>query len=154
MTIKEQWPSESIDYLSTLIDLSQLSSLGLIVNIEHSFTPDAINNINCLLRRAYNIRSLTLAGTFCGKSFNGNVKKLCSIIPHHVKHLDIHGMKSNDIKIVLTRLKHLSSVTFEFFVDMPISLTEIIEWLSKRRDFTYLVDDSSLSIWLGNNIKL
>jgi hypothetical protein len=154
LTINGQCSSNSIDYLSTLIDPSQLTSLGLFINIEHGFVSDAINNIDSLLQRACNVRSLTLANTICGDSFNRIVGNLCSIIPHHVKHLDIYDMDLNDIKIILTRLKHLSSVTFAFFFQMPFSPIEIIGWLSQRRDFTYLVDNSSLSIWLGKNINL
>jgi hypothetical protein len=107
-----------------------------------------MNNIGCLLQQAYNVHSLTLANSFCGNGLNGIIENLCSIIPDHVKHLDIYDIDLDDIKIVLERLKHLSSIAFVFFFDMPFSPTEIIGWLSQRIHFTYLVDNSSLSIWL------
>ncbi len=154
LTINGEWPSVSIEYLSTFIDLSQLTSLGLYINIDHCSVSNAISNIGHLLQQAYNVRSLILANSLYGSSFNGIGDNICSIIPHHIKHLDIYDMDLDNIKILLTRLKHLSSVTFVFFFDMPFSPTEIIGWLSQRIDFTYLVDNSSLSIWLGNNINL
>jgi hypothetical protein len=151
LTINGKLPFESIEYLSTLIDLSQLTLLGLYINIDHCSVSNTMNDISRLLEQAYNVRSLILANTFFVDGFNGIVDNLCSIIPHHIKHLDIYDMDLNNIKIVLTRLKHLSSVTFAFFFNMPFSPTEVIGWLSQRMDFTYLVDNSSLSIWLGNN---
>ena len=153
MTINGEWPSNSIEFLSTLIDLSHLTALGLYINFDHCSISNTINNIDYLLQQTYNVRSLTLANSFCGSNLNGIVENLCSIIPHHVKHLDIYDMDLDDIKIVLDRLKHLSSVTFVFLFDMPFSPNEIIGWLSQRIDFTYLVDNCSLSIWLGNNIN-
>ncbi len=153
MTISGKWSFNSIEYLSTLIDLSHLTTLGLYVDFDYCSMSNIVNNIGCLLKQTYNVRSLTLSNSFCGGNLNMMVEDLCSIIPHYIKHLDIYDMDLNDIKILLTQLKHLSSITFVFFFDMPFSPTEIIEWLSQRMNFTYLVDNCSLSLWLGNNIN-
>jgi hypothetical protein len=153
LTINREWSSDSIECLSTLIDLSHLTTLGLYVDFDHISVSNTINNIGYLFEQACNVRSLTLSNSFCSGNLNMKIEDLCSIIPHHVKHLDIYDMDLDDIKILLTRLKHLSSITFVFLFDMPFSPTEVIGWLSQRIDFTYLVDNCSLSIWLGNNIN-
>jgi hypothetical protein len=128
--------------------------LGLYVDFDHCLVLNTVTNIGYLLKRTYNVRSITLSNLICRRSLNGIVEKFCSIIPHHVKHLDLYDVDLDDIKILLERLKHLSSATFVFLIEMPFSPTEIIRWLSQRMDFTYLVDNSSLSVWLGNNCNV
>jgi hypothetical protein len=153
LTISGKWSVDSIEFLSTLIDLSHLTTLGLYVDFDYCSMSNIINNIRYLLQQTYNVRSLTLSNSFYGGNLNMVVGDLCHIIPHHIKHLDVYDMDINDIKILLTRLKYLSSITFVFFFDMPFSPNEIIKWLSERTDFTYLVDNSSLSLWLGKDIN-
>lgn len=154
LTISGKWCFNSIEFLSTLIDLSCLTTLGLYVDFDSSTVSNFINNIGYLLQQTYNVRSLTLSNSFYGGHLNMKVEDLCSIIPPYIKHLDIYDMDLHDIKLLLTRLKYLSSVTFVFFFDMPFSPNEIIEWLSDKMSFTYLVDNCSLSLWLGNHIDV
>jgi hypothetical protein len=71
------------------------------------------------------------------------MENFCSIIPHHIKHLKI------DIKIILDRLEHLTSVTFRILNRKKHWQTEMIEWLSKRRDSTYCIEYDILHAWLG-----
>ncbi|CAF4093308.1 unnamed protein product [Rotaria sp. Silwood2] len=154
LTVNGEWPVGSIEYLSTLIDLTNLTTSGLYVNFGHYSVSNTINNIGCLLKQTYNVRSLTLSNSVYRSNLNGTVESFCSIIPHHVKYLEIYDMDLDDIKILLQQVKHLSSVTFVFLFDMPFSPNEIIGWLSQRIDFTYLLDNCFLSIWLGNNINV
>ena len=154
MTNNGEWSSDSNEFLSTLIDLSHLTTLELYVDFDHCLLSNTIKNIGYILEKTHNVRSLTLSNSCCRSNLNGIVEDFCSIIPHHVKHLDIYDIDLNDIKILLERLQHLSSVSFLFPFDMPFSPTEIVGWLSQRRDFTYLVDKSSMSIWLGQNINV
>ncbi len=141
----------SNEFLSTLFDLSHLTTLELYVDFDHCSLSNTIKNIGYLLKKTYNVHSLTLSNSFCRSNLNRIVENFCSIIPHHVKHLDIYDIDLDNTKILLERLQHLSSVSFVFFLDMPFSPTEIIGWLSQRRDFTYLIDKNCLSIWLGHN---
>ncbi len=128
--------------------------MGLYVDFDHCLVLNIVKNIGYLLEQAYNVRSVTLSNSICRSSLNGIVENFCSIIPHHVKHLDLYDVDLDDIKTLLERLKHLSSVTFVYLFEMPFSPTEIIGWLSQRMDFTYLVDNVSLSIWLRNDSNI
>lgn len=72
-----------------------------------------------------------------------------------VRYLQIHVTNIEDIKIILERFDHLSSVTFKFLTDSLVCIAEIIEWLlTKGKDFTYQSTKFSLSLWLGKNIKV
>ncbi|CAF0748325.1 unnamed protein product [Adineta steineri] len=146
LIIDEEWPFESNEFLLNLIDLSHLTTLELSVDFTHSSISDTIDNIGYLLKQTNNVHTLILSSH---DSTTSIIERICSIIPHYVRHLDLFDIDLDDIKILLERLKHLFSVSFTFSIEMPFSPTEIIEWLSKIRNFTYLDDKRSLSLWLG-----
>jgi hypothetical protein len=79
------------------------------------------------------------------------MENFCSILPRHIKHSKINIKIINDMKVILDRLEHLASVTFRILNrKKPWEWqTEIIEWLSKRRDSTYCIEYDILHAWLG-----
>jgi len=79
---------------------------------------------------------------------------LSSRLPEHIKHLNISGMTLTDMKQILINAKHVSSIAFELSYDLSFNAMKIVRWLEQRRYFTYLLERSSLSLWLGNMIDI
>jgi hypothetical protein len=102
-----------------------------------------------LLEQTYNLRSLVIITNWLDETYASNMENFCSMIPHHIKHLEIDIGIIGDMKIILLRLEHLLSVKFRFVNQKIHWQTKIIRWLSERRDSTYYKDLSSLHIWLG-----
>ena len=83
-----------------------------------------------------------------------NTEIICSIVPYHVKHLQMKINRISDMKMILERLEHLSSVAFHFPICSPNNSTKIIKWLKQRRmTFTFWCNSFCIHLWLDNNIS-
>ncbi|CAF1259680.1 unnamed protein product [Rotaria sordida] len=74
LTINGEWPADSMEFLSNLIDLTNLITLGLYVDFDHCSVSNTINNIGYLLKQTYNVRSLTLSNSHYRSNLNGIVE--------------------------------------------------------------------------------
>ena len=84
--------------------------------------------------------------------FNINVEKVCSIMPPHVKLLDMTVKSVDEMITILTRLNNFYNAMFRFKEYFLGNHQWAISWLTnKKTDFTYYYADnySYLSIWLG-----
>lgn len=124
---------DSFRYLSSLIDFSHLVAIKLnIISKTRTFERNNhVDNSKC----------------------NINIENICSMIPRHVKQLDVKVKNVDEMIKILTRLNHLCIIKFRFakhFVGRP---QEITVWLqNKKIDFTYHYEYSYLSIWLGKTM--
>jgi hypothetical protein len=99
-----------------------------------------------LLEQTSNIQSLIIP------TRNTVLQSICSIVSSRVQHLQIPVNDVEDMKIILERFNHLSSVTFKFVADSSTFISEIIAWLvTKDRDFTYQSTQFSLHLWFGKS---
>jgi hypothetical protein len=100
-----------------------------------------------LMKQACNVRSLEIFNRWHGISSFMNIEKFCSMMPAHIRHLDIDIANINDMKVILERLEQLSSVKFKFSFEKSIFIKEIIEWLSQNRsNSSHLKDIHCLSL--------
>jgi hypothetical protein len=134
--------------LSSLTDLSTITDLELSIDF---ILGDVINTtlgIIALLEKTTKIQSLIIPNRTV------SLQTICSIVSHRIQHLQIPVNSTEDMKLILNRFDHLSSVAFRFLADSLVPITEIIEWLTmKGRDFTYQSTQCSLNLWLGKNTK-
>ncbi|CAF1282231.1 unnamed protein product [Rotaria sordida] len=143
------WTIDCVHLISTLIDLSQIKKLELVDKFPQDSSQIMTTNVLKILEQACHVRSLIIIIPWLVKTDTKIINQLCSMIPSHIKHLEIDVGSMNHIKIILQRLDHLSSVVFRYFNDKPTWQTTIIEWLSDRRDLTYCKESYELYIWLG-----
>jgi len=142
------WPRNSLELLSSLIDLSTITELELRIDFTLGDISKTTVGIVTFLEKTTNVRSLIIP------SRTVSIKTICSIVSHRVQHLQISVNSVEDMKMILKRFDHLSSVTFIFSASSLVPIAEIIEWLIRNdRDFTYQSTQCSLSLWLGKNAK-
>ncbi|CAF1271955.1 unnamed protein product [Rotaria sordida] len=150
LIISDDWSLDSFQFVSTLIDLSHLVKIILIISSRGDFLQEMILNFFDLMKQARNVCSLEIFNRWHGISYFMNIENFCSIIPQHIKHLDIDIVNINDMKVILERLEQLSSVKFKFSFEKWIFAKEILEWISqKRNNSTHLKEMHYLSLWIG-----
>jgi hypothetical protein len=145
------WPKNSLELLSTILDLSRIVKLSLSVNFIPENTPSAVSNIIALLNQASNLRSLVLLDYWAPDNLMARMKAICSMITPNIKHLQIRVKNLDDIKYILERLEHLTSVTFEYAQILTINRQEFIQSLAYLKRYTSLWESQqALHVWLGN----
>ena len=103
-----------------------------------------------LLQRTNNLRSLEIFFEHRFVTDSSLIESICSIVPDHVKHLDIEIKFLNHIDLVLERLQYLSSATFRRLPPTFLLTEKLTEWCTQlKRDITCRPDHGSLHIWLG-----
>ncbi|CAF2651238.1 unnamed protein product [Rotaria sp. Silwood2] len=114
LLISDDWSLDSFQFVSTLIDLSHLVKIILIISSHGDFLQEMIVNFFDLTKQACNVCSLEIFNRWYGISYFINIENFCSIMPQHIKHLDIDIVNINDMKVILERLEQLSSVKIKF----------------------------------------
>jgi hypothetical protein len=133
---------ESFRYLLSLIDFSHLVAVKL----------DIISNTRTSVRD-FGRQPSRRNNHVDNNEYNFNIENICSIIPRHVKQLDVTVKNVDEMITVLTQLKHLHTVVFRLAIDFPGRPQEILAWLqNKAIDYTYHYEYRYLSIWLGKTM--
>jgi hypothetical protein len=152
LRVDGEWPIDSLHFISILVDLLNLQTLSFQSDFDQSTVSNTVENLATLVYRASNICSLILLPLATDGQYNTTMAILCSIVSFHVKHLTLKIQKLDDMKIVVERLQHLSSVSFNLPSDRKINSNEMIDWLiNNGRDLTHLENEYSLHFWFGNN---
>jgi hypothetical protein len=141
---------DSFDHLKRLVDLSQVVKLRISFSDCDASIPRTQEILSNLFKETTHMRSLELSfepGFVIDALLMDNI---CSLIPDHVKHLDIEGKTLTNIYLILDRLQHLSSITLR---RLPLSFLPFIteRYTQWRRDGTYRYHQETLHIWLDRS---
>ena len=142
-----EWPKNSLRFLSTILDLSHIIKLSLSVNFIPEYMLNIISNLNILLNQASNLRSLLLFDYWTPDNCMTRMKTICSMITSNIKHLQIRVKDFDDIKYILERLEHLTSVTFEYAQILTINRQEFIQSLAYLNRYSSLWDSQQLYMY-------
>jgi hypothetical protein len=112
---------------------------------------NTISSITLLLNQTSNLRSLLLFDYWAPENCIQRLETICSIIPSNIKHLQIRVKDIDDIKYILERLEHLTSVKFEYAQILTINHQEFIQSLAYLNRYLSIWDSQhALYVWLGN----
>jgi hypothetical protein len=110
-----------------------------------------ISNLTLLFNQASNLRSLLLLDHWTPDNCVKRMKTICSIISPNIKHLQIRVKDLDDIKYILERLEHLTSITFEYAQMLTINHQEFIQSLAYLNRYSSVWDSQlALHVWFGN----
>ncbi|CAF4669550.1 unnamed protein product [Rotaria socialis] len=141
-----EWPDGSSEYLSAFIDLSCIVELSVSVDFDPNDISNTLTNITNLLKETSNLQSLTI------DSSSTNAENICLLVPNHIKHLQVAIQSIDEMKLIVERLKQLSSITFNMLLDINSFLPDFLTWLmEKRNQSTYRNDTGYFSIWFNKN---
>jgi len=147
LEMSNQWSIVSSQFFSTLFNLSHLLKISLNIYFDKDSTWYIMNAIINLLDEAPNLH------TFHNHNKSVNAEMICSIVPRHVKYLQVNINWINDMKIIVEQLDHLSSITFQFSTYSPNRSKKFVKWLMQRKtSFTFWANSLCLHIWLDTNL--
>ncbi len=151
LTINNNFSNDSIDYLSTLIDLRKLDTLSLTLDLFLESFMNILSNFNNLLSRTCNVKSINLRfANVALRKFIEYIETVCPVLPCQVKHLTIDMDHKISIQTILDRFENFSSVTFRSTIKLSIEFDNIIEeFKQKERDFVYRKNLNYVSFWFG-----
>ncbi|CAF4132523.1 unnamed protein product [Rotaria magnacalcarata] len=140
------WPIDSFDLLSTLIDFSKLTEIWLFLSRHHYF--DSFT-MELLLNLARNVRTI-------GISYDDDSTQITEdmrlVLCRQIEQLKVKTMDFGSMKLTLESMKNMSSVTFVSHRGSTISWTDMIKWLNQTgRAFSQSNDCRSLQVWLDQN---
>ncbi|CAF3108676.1 unnamed protein product [Rotaria sp. Silwood2] len=143
-------PHDWIEFISNLIDLTTVVEVKISSTLIRKSDLYMLNDIANLLKKTCCISSVDICSGFFSRKSSLTATEICSLLPTHVKQLAVSVKNVNEIKSVLERFQHLSSVKFYF--DYTPYWNEVTKWLDdKRKGSSYQADSFSIYIWLGNN---
>jgi hypothetical protein len=138
-------------FISTLIDLTRVVQIKLPSKLIYEAEPVMLAEITGLLKQTCNLSSLDLFMSYRYVTSKLSAEDICLITPSHVRHLSAPIKSFNEIKNVLERLEHLSSVKFDFQDNSP--QYGFIKWLKERRKgSSYIIDSRFMCVWLGKKL--
>jgi len=149
LCVKDDWPQNSIEYLSIIIDLSHLTKLSLNSEFDVNSVRNAATIITKLIERTHHFQSLVISYPLSYLLCEYNMEWIYTKISNKVKHLELDLYNVNHMKICLSQLHHLSSVTF-----MLISITYdvFIRCLKEnKKNYVLRKNGLSISLWFDRN---
>lgn len=136
------WPDRASECLSTFINLSSITDLFINFDFDSTSTLNDLTSIKDLFTHTTNLNSLII------DTRSINAQDICSLIPDHVKHLQVSVRKIDDMKLIVEKLDHLLSIAFEIGYETHLSVPDFVIWLAEQRNkSTYTKDTGFLSIW-------
>ena len=148
--VNEIWPMQSINYLLSLINLSKLNSFILIAAENSRLSPQLIKNICLLVNSALNIRTLSLTSGQSPLSSKITLEQIFSMVPLHIKHLQVMVKDFDEVRTIIDKLQQLSSITFQIVRVMARSFSENRPIITQiRQGSTCEKLDPCLQMWLG-----
>ncbi|CAF1063116.1 unnamed protein product [Adineta steineri] len=149
INLADDWPFIPLISLSVLIDLSHLVEIEFNSCFPITSDTNALSDIINLIQQAHNLSSLLIYSHFA-YGFGLCTEDICCLISRQIKHLQIPVDDLNDIKIVLERCNHLSSIQFD--IRQRKFSKEIVQWIVDNTiDSTYRTDANFVKVWLGKN---
>ncbi|CAF4670363.1 unnamed protein product [Rotaria sp. Silwood1] len=147
--VDQEWTIECVEFLSKIIDLSRLDKITFNPDLNHQSIHNTLNNIHILMGLAYNLNTLAIH-PYSSYDDIINMEDICSIIPYHVKYLEVTINDINSMKVILDHHEHLWSLTLLASSDRSMPWSDFIEELIyRKKDFVYWESYYSLHIWFG-----
>ena len=152
-------PSYSPESFPSVLDLGQVTTLSLHLEVLTSFASSNLRCIIDLLKRTNNIQSLAVHTESFIQRDPSSVKEIYSIIIRHVdwsklRHLEIPICNLNHVQMMLSnRFRNLYSVRFCFNTDLLTS-EEITAFVKTSiSDCSIWADFTSVFIWIGERME-
>ncbi|CAF1197551.1 unnamed protein product [Adineta ricciae] len=136
--------------LANLLNLSHITQLALNINYDFSSDVNTTTNLKNIVQHISNIHTLEISNNLSTIYSNITIEDICLLIPSTIEHLKITVKNITDMKTIIDRFEHLSSITFRFSFYKSIPSAKIIEsFLNIKKDLTYRKDDCSIRVWLN-----
>ncbi|CAF3312663.1 unnamed protein product [Rotaria socialis] len=130
--VGQEWRIEYVEFLSKIIDLSLIDKTTFNPDLDLKFIHNTLNNIFILMGLVYNLSTLAI---YPYSSHDGiiNIEDISSIIPRHIKYLEVAIKHIHGMKVILDHHEYLWSLTLLAYSDQSIPWSEFIEELVSKK---------------------
>ncbi|CAF3039806.1 unnamed protein product [Rotaria sp. Silwood2] len=147
--VDQEWSLECVEFLSKIIDLSRLDKITFNPDLNHKSIHNTLNSIQILMGLAYNLSTLAIH-PYSSYDDVIDMENICSMIPYHIKYLEVTVKDINSMKMIVNHHEHLWSLTLLASSDRSMPWSDFIEELiDRKKDFVYWESYYSLHIWFG-----
>ena len=109
-----------------------------------------VSHLQNLFNQASNLHSLLLFDYWAPDNSFLRMPTICSLLSPNIKHLQIRVKDMEEIKYLLERLEHLTSITFEYSQMLTIDRDAFVQSLADLDRFTSLWNsEHAFHVWLG-----
>ncbi|UJR18653.1 hypothetical protein I4U23_005561 [Adineta vaga] len=156
LIFQKECPLLLLQSLSIYINISQLVKIKLYTyffdgyrqNIFYKYNKNIPMDIGIFMEQAHNLSSLIIQGNGLRYNLNRTIENIHSTIPCRVKHLQVPTNSVDQIKRILERCQHLS--TLQLDVQYIGNIDEMIEWFSNNTiNSTCWKRYRTIIVWLG-----
>jgi hypothetical protein len=109
-------------------------------------------DISVFMKQAHNLSSLIISDEFHKYNSDRTAGNIYSILPHHIKHLQIPMDDLDQLKVVVERCENLSTISI--ISNNEKLCKQLIKWLAESTINTTCKESyETVAVWLGK-IKL
>jgi len=142
------WPLISLQSLFVFIDISRIVHIQMSSNYLNEYNQNLFMDIKIFLEQAQNLFSLFIHSSFYRHKLDLTVENIHSILPHHVKYLQIPIDNLDQINMILQRCENLSII--EFDIEGVEFCKKVINWFDENTtDTTCRESNDIVTVWLG-----
>ncbi|CAF2071339.1 unnamed protein product [Rotaria magnacalcarata] len=135
--VDQEWSIECVEFLSKIIDLFLIDKITFNPDLNLKFIHNTLNNIFILMGLAYNLSTLAIHPY---PSHDGiiDIENISSIIPCHIKYLEVVIKDIHSMKVILDHHEHLWSRTLLAYSDQSIPWSKFVdELVFRKNNFVY-----------------
>lgn len=144
----EQWPLFTLDKLSILVDISRLVRLTIHSNYFNEYNEKIWSDIEHFLKQATNLSDLVIQTSFDTHHSDRTIESLSTLLPCHIKHLEISIQNLKQIQAILCNCQQLSTITLNNYETKLYD--EMIQWFEDNTiHSTCRISHGMISVWLG-----
>jgi hypothetical protein len=148
LQLRDDWVLTSLQPLSVLIDISRIVSMKISSDNFYQYHQNTWMDISILINRAHNLSSLIIQNSFNIYESSQTIQNTHSILPRHIKHLQIPINHLNQIQMILKRCKNLATINFDI-ADVKFC-KEVIQWFADNTINTSCQEGyKRVTVWLG-----
>ncbi|CAF3990703.1 unnamed protein product [Adineta steineri] len=142
------WPLLSLQSLSIFIDISRIVQIKIYSMYFDEYDQNIWINIGNFMKQADNLSSFIIENNSHIYYSNPTMENIYSILPRHVRYLEIPIDHLNKIPMIFERCENLS--TIRFHCDNTYFSRKVINWFDNNTtNTTCHLDDKIVCIWLG-----
>lgn len=114
-----------------------------------------VSHLQNLFTQASDLRELLLFDYWAPDNSFLRMRTICSLLSPNIKHLQIRVKDMEEIKYLLERLEHLTSITFEYSHMLTIKRRDFLQSLADLDRLTSLWNSANaFHVWLGRKKQL
>lgn len=142
---------QSIQHLSTLIDLKRLKRISLRLDSPLGHDEGLLRQLTLLFQNASNVHSMDIRRTYGFFSGDLTLGELAGQIPLNVRHIQVELATAEEMNVMVEKVPHLYSLTLRWRMGHHRTMFyTFYQWLTERGiDYVSQDINEKVHLWFG-----